>query len=332
MSIQLNNAVIAASACVALFGCGGGGGGGGSGSPASTPTNTFSPQPVGTNVTLRNPTNTQTMTAYSILAADPAPLGVRPVSLAEDTEFSVTFRPGTTNPTTNFQVTTAIASPSMGVSLTQTFTTENGLSLTVNDANMIQRVFVLPNPPPNPAHSALITNVPGNSPNLSYQLFGLWSSSQSTPNHGVGVFSVGNVVTQATAIPTSASAVFNGTMSGFVDTNVNTTAADTFFFFTARVRAEAFFADRRVEFTSSNTLLRNDLAATATPVLNASFDLAGTLRWTAGVNKFQGTVSNGALTGTATGRFYGPNAEELGGVLHATDGNRQMAGAFGAAK
>jgi hypothetical protein len=51
-------------------------------------------------------------------------------------------------------------------------------------------------------------------------------------------------------------------------------------------------------------------------------DLSATRSWAAGSNRFAGAVTtqNTALTGTADGRFYGPNYEEISGIgLHAFD-------------
>ena len=43
--------------------------------------------------------------------------------------------------------------------------------------------------------------------------------------------------------------------------------------------------------------------------------MAGTLNYAAGSNAFSGNVSATGLTGSSSGQFYGPNAEELGGVF-----------------
>jgi hypothetical protein len=60
------------------------------------------------------------------------------------------------------------------------------------------------------------------------------------------------------------------------------------------------------------------------------------LSYDPGINRFTGNViANGvsALTGQATGQFYGPAAEELGGVFSLTgsDGQEHYSGAYGAA-
>lgn len=64
------------------------------------------------------------------------------------------------------------------------------------------------------------------------------------------------------------------------------------------------------------------------------YNLSGALTWNPGENVFRGTVSNATHSGNAAGRFYGPTANELGGVLHARtpDGQSAVQGSFGAAK
>jgi hypothetical protein len=65
-------------------------------------------------------------------------------------------------------------------------------------------------------------------------------------------------------------------------------------------------------------------------------NVAGTkLSWSDATNSFGGSVKNGngVLTGTVLGRFYGPNAEELGGVYNLSGSGLNLhAGAFGAKK
>ncbi|HEX5477193.1 MAG TPA: hypothetical protein VFX09_05000, partial [Burkholderiales bacterium] len=59
----------------------------------------------------------------------------------------------------------------------------------------------------------------------------------------------------------------------------------------------------------------------------------GTLTYTNGINHFSGPVITGGatpLTGNATGRFYGPSVEEIGGVYSLSGtGLSRMLGGFG---
>jgi hypothetical protein len=56
------------------------------------------------------------------------------------------------------------------------------------------------------------------------------------------------------------------------------------------------------------------------------------LSYAQGVNSFSGglTTANGALNGQGTGRFYGPSAQEIGGVYSLSgSGLSRLIGGFG---
>ena len=73
---------------------------------------------------------------------------------------------------------------------------------------------------------------------------------------------------------------------------------------------------------------------TGVKVADSTLDMTGSLSYAANSNSFKGIVATtGGLTGTSTGQFYGPNAEELGGVfsLKGTGTSKEnYAGAYGA--
>ena len=61
--------------------------------------------------------------------------------------------------------------------------------------------------------------------------------------------------------------------------------------------------------------------------------MSGSLSYAAGTNSFSGNVStSGGMNGTASGRFYGPAATEIGGtfITKAATGVENFGGAFGA--
>ena len=60
-------------------------------------------------------------------------------------------------------------------------------------------------------------------------------------------------------------------------------------------------------------------------------DLTGTLRYAAGTNTFGGDITSAnGMSGRADGRFYGPGAEEVGGVFETRGaGTEVYGGAFG---
>ena len=99
--------------------------------------------------------------------------------------------------------------------------------------------------------------------------------------------------------------------------------------------AVADFDNSNIAFTTTNTELSADFEnVLSTPEL----DLTGDLTISSTTNQFTGTIDNfasgGDLTGDATGRFYGPTAEELGGTFSLSDGSagsipETYTGAFG---
>ena len=91
---------------------------------------------------------------------------------------------------------------------------------------------------------------------------------------------------------------------------------------------------RSVAFSTSNTTLSPINAATPTPF--PALNLTGNLTIVGGSNQFSGPVSApggasaSAMTGTATGNFYGPSAQEIGGAFSLKGtGPQTMLGGFG---
>lgn len=158
-----------------------------------------------------------------------------------------------------------------------------------------------------------------------YQSFGVWSTGRTTSSGSAGVMSVG-APTAGAAIPTAGTATFTGTSNGvYVD------AAGLGYQVDSDVSVNANFAARTLVLSNTGTVTSRDFFATTSSAPN--LNLTGTLAYAAGTNSFAGTLTNGGtLTGTSTGRFYGPNAEELGGVfiLKASSGIETYGGAYGA--
>ena len=71
----------------------------------------------------------------------------------------------------------------------------------------------------------------------------------------------------------------------------------------------ADFGARSLGFASSGTTVNGAAAP--------SLDLRGALTYAPGQGRFSGSVANasGSLRGSTSGQFYGPRAEELGGVF-----------------
>jgi len=140
-----------------------------------------------------------------------------------------------------------------------------------------------------------------------YQSFGVWNNS--LPLGGGIIGSTFGAPTPASAVPTNGSATFTGKLAGLYVSPAgqgSIAAAD--------LSVNANFSTRSLGFASSGTTTTRDLAtATAAPHLN----LSGTLTYSPAANTFTGTLSNagGTMGGSSTGRYYGPAAQELGGVF-----------------
>ena len=157
----------------------------------------------------------------------------------------------------------------------------------------------------------------------NYQTFGSWGDSPTSTTWVAGAISVGNP-TPASAVPTTGNAIFTGLAAGFyVD------PAGALFGTSASMNANADFSARSIGFTTSGTQVSDTNGNTSN---NSGLDLSGTLTYAAGTNQFSGavTTSDTKLSGSATGRFYGPSAQEIGGTYGLTgSGVSGMLGAFG---
>jgi hypothetical protein len=158
----------------------------------------------------------------------------------------------------------------------------------------------------------------------NYQSFGVWNQTFDNRQGEVVISSLGSR-TAGSAIPTTGTATFNGKLAGFYisPTGVGSVAS-------AALKVDADFGARSLNFASTGTMTtRNFSTGTAAPGLN----LSGTLTYSSGTNSFSGTLSSAnGMSGTSTGRFYGPAAQELGGVFSVRSSStvESLAGAYGA--
>lgn len=167
-------------------------------------------------------------------------------------------------------------------------------------------------------------------PNTSafdYQAFGAWRTGNGTSTGKLGVLSAG-LRTDVASVPTTAApATFTGKLLG-----VHVDAVGLGNFVTGDVSITSDFAARTLAFSTSGTSTINPASGVTSAASN--LDLAGTLSYGAGANLFSGSVSavGAGLTGTASGAFYGPAAEEVGGAFNvkAASGVEFYSGSFGA--
>ena len=164
-----------------------------------------------------------------------------------------------------------------------------------------------------------------------YQTFGIWMTDDGMGSGIAGTFSLG-ALTPVSSIPTLGTATYLGsTMGHYVD------PAGTENLAFADMTATVDFGARSIGFNTTNT---HQTAGLATISANDNLNLSGTLTYAPGLNQFSGPVTtvgggvgNAPMTGTATGSFYGPAAEEIGGGFSARGaGVSGYMGAFGGRK
>jgi hypothetical protein len=180
----------------------------------------------------------------------------------------------------------------------------------------------------NPVGSATIIDPFHAATNWNYQTFGVWVSDTSATTAVFGAFSAGSPTPASTVLQMTGSALFNGLTAGvYVD------GAGTPFATASTMTANVNFSTRSIGFTTSGMTLIN--ANTGAERTDANLALSGTLTFPSG-NSFGGAVmtahptQSDRLSGTASGRFYGPSAHEIGGVYTLSRGGREsMIGGFG---
>lgn len=157
----------------------------------------------------------------------------------------------------------------------------------------------------------------------NYQTFGVWETEGNLSGSSFGTVSAGSV-TPANAIPSSGTATFDGQL-GFVwgDTT-----------WAAGLTVDVDFGARTASLTSG-VITQENLSSNGP---NGNSIITGALTFQPNQNALTGTVSGSGnwagFSGSATARFYGPAAQELGGffVMGQPGTNAQVNGAFGAAK
>jgi hypothetical protein len=158
----------------------------------------------------------------------------------------------------------------------------------------------------------------------NYQTFGAWATQTGPTSFVLGSVSAGNA-TPGNAVPTTGLATFTGIAAGyFID------QAGTRFTTNAAMIANVDFQNRAIGFNTLDTGLVNSNTGAATR--KEELDLSGTLSWSAGQNGFSGPVRSRDqnVSGPASGRFYGPKAEEIGGTYNLVGGPvSRMVGGFG---
>ena len=161
----------------------------------------------------------------------------------------------------------------------------------------------------------------------NYQTFGYWLAVGSANTAAAGANSVGNP-TPISGMPISSTATYTGISAG-----TYVSSSGTVFVHAANMSSTVDFANRTIAFSTSSTAIGSLTGGGL--VLTPSLNLTASLMYAPGSNQFSGTVSApgtpSLTTSSISGQFYGPTAQEIGGVysLKAASGPETMLGAFG---
>ncbi len=301
-----------------LFGCGGGGGGGGGGGLTTT---------IFTDWAAVNPpvklalTGLSQDTVYELVAGNP------PFDITVD-EFNTANVTATITYRANGSIERIdIATPRIALSWDETagdIISDGGPLVLAGDANVLKfGVFY------NPLNAAADP--------WEYQTFGAWADARPIAAGAVGALSFGTP-TPGGAIPVGVIGEvvpFTGHSAGIYTTSDGTSAYLT----QSTVTVGVDFEGLSMVLNTHGTTLTN--IETGDPWTNGpppTLDVTGTLTYVDGVNSFSGNITangaTGGMTGTSTGQFYGPAAQELGGVFSLTGDNslEHYSGAYGAAR
>lgn len=176
-----------------------------------------------------------------------------------------------------------------------------------------------------PTASAVIGDALGSGWN--YQTYGVWAVQSGPTSFVLGGVSAGNA-TPGNAVPTTGTGTFFGNASGYFIDAAGIRSATS-----AAMIANVDFQNRAIGFTTIDTILLNSTTGAASS--KEELDLKGSLSWAPGVNNFSGQVQtrDSTLNGSASGRFYGPKAEEIGGSYSLSGGpTSRLVGGFGGIK
>ena len=174
------------------------------------------------------------------------------------------------------------------------------------------------------SEAALVSNALDPDVGWEYQTYGVWATGLGQGAGTYGAITIG-APTAGSAIPLVNEARFTGsTVGAYVNPE------GSYSLTRGIVWVDADFENRSLDFNSAGTQLidPNDFSTAPAGFL----DMTGTLEYAPGINSFSGDVTTvGGMAGTSTGQFYGPNAEELGGVFFLTgDGVEMYDGSYGA--
>lgn len=293
--------------CLMLAACGGGGvnstptptpgTGGGGGTPTPTP---------GTGG--GTPTPTPSTGANDDLLAPLASESFKTQGISSSAKYS-TNGGFVNNPTTSkLPITFSYDASSKSYSISVGGRTQTFHEADIDNANSTAQVVVYVKKSAEKVESLTLTRA-GTSGAFTYQFVGggFWERatlSSSTITASLDSFTYG-AETGASSVPRTGGAAYDISLVGVHPTSIG-------------VEAFAGTGSFDVDFARGTFALRGDMSGSAMPVT----EFVGDGRLSSSVNGFSGEIrfnANGRLNlGTLDGKFYGPSAQELGGVWQAS--------------
>ncbi len=171
----------------------------------------------------------------------------------------------------------------------------------------------------------------------SFNNFGFTAKYITTIAWTTGTYERGYAIagfeTTGSAIPTSNTATFTGRGAGIYYDDSGSNNVPRYF----KLEAIVDFSDRDITFDTTETCTSSGFNNCGSG--SHHLNMTGTLYYDANTNDLAsmangiettGTVGGSKLTGDANARFYGPNAEELGGTFSVSNDSASFVGFFGA--
>lgn len=160
---------------------------------------------------------------------------------------------------------------------------------------------------------------------LTYHTYGAWVElfDAEEPEGTIGAAVFGDPVTAAANVPASGTATYEGRSAGFyINENTDQVLATR-----STMTAEADFTFSTIDFRTRDTVVSDDVNGPFN-TLRTALNTEGTL--VIAGNGFSGNVETaGGLTGSASGLFFGPSAQEMGGTLYTSDADEAYMAGFG---
>ena len=179
--------------------------------------------------------------------------------------------------------------------------------------------------------------------NLDYTRYGYWTVPTAVNPYydRAGGAWMGGYATPPSQIPVTGSATYNGRLVGLAS-SYPTCGCDDFEEFTGNVQMSADFGSRELSGSMTNLRFTDSMSSFDLIPLN---DIGFGAAINPAQNMFTGTTwaltvpfnphptfsyaVNAGATGSISGRFFGPSAQEAGGVWTLSDGLHRLMGSFG---